>query len=185
MEKAQVVAFVGEAKFALKAVKLHVADDQISLAGGSVSDDGALYAGDDGLDVGFVDAENGGAIKRDTIHKLNEGVLNDFERSVLIEMFAINGGDNRDDGREHQEAAVAFVGFDDEILTLAQAGRGSGLIDAAADDKRGIEMSGGEDRSHHRRSEEHTSELQSPVHLVCRLLLEKKKNTNNHTTSLP
>src|SRR5438876_2514393 len=30
------------------------------------------------------------------------------------------------------------------------------------------------------RSEEHTSELQSPVHLVCRLLLEKKnKQTNN------
>src|SRR5690348_17430989 len=27
----------------------------------------------------------------------------------------------------------------------------------------------------YRRSEEHTSELQSPVHLVCRLLLEKKK----------
>src|SRR5690348_17458405 len=40
------------------------------------------------------------------------------------------------------------------------------------------------DTRHHRqrrrvlrtsRSEEHTSELQSPVHLVCRLLLEKKK----------
>src|SRR5439155_2555181 len=30
------------------------------------------------------------------------------------------------------------------------------------------------------RSEEHTSELQSRGHLVCRLLLEKKKN-NNHT----
>src|SRR5207244_12591769 len=29
------------------------------------------------------------------------------------------------------------------------------------------------------RSEEHTSELQSPDHLVCRLLLEKKKNTTN------
>src|SRR4051794_41407670 len=28
------------------------------------------------------------------------------------------------------------------------------------------------------RSEEHTSELQSPVHLVCRLLLEKKKKQN-------
>src|SRR5258708_29924306 len=27
-----------------------------------------------------------------------------------------------------------------------------------------------------KRSEEHTSELQSPDHLVCRLLLEKKKN---------
>src|SRR5690348_18152960 len=31
------------------------------------------------------------------------------------------------------------------------------------------------DRQRTRRSEEHTSELQSPVHLVCRLLLEKKK----------
>src|SRR5690348_17706264 len=30
------------------------------------------------------------------------------------------------------------------------------------------------------RSEEHTSELQSPVHLVCRLLLEKKKATRVH-----
>src|SRR5690348_17670076 len=33
--------------------------------------------------------------------------------------------------------------------------------------------------SDERRSEEHTSELQSPVHLVCRLLLEKKKIKNN------
>src|SRR2546426_3274555 len=30
------------------------------------------------------------------------------------------------------------------------------------------------------RSEEHTSELQSPCNLVCRLLLEKKKTTKNH-----
>src|SRR5256884_2466536 len=30
------------------------------------------------------------------------------------------------------------------------------------------------------RSEEHTSELQSRLHLVCRLLLEKKKNTQAH-----
>src|SRR5690348_17840922 len=29
------------------------------------------------------------------------------------------------------------------------------------------------------RSEEHTSELQSPVHLVCRLLLEKKKKIHD------
>src|SRR5438552_14219548 len=30
------------------------------------------------------------------------------------------------------------------------------------------------------RSEEHTSELQSPDHLVCRLLLEKKKNNKQN-----
>src|SRR5689334_24386711 len=35
------------------------------------------------------------------------------------------------------------------------------------------------------RSEEHTSELQSQFHLVCRLLLEKKKpSPSPHTTSL-
>src|SRR5256885_11445864 len=33
-------------------------------------------------------------------------------------------------------------------------------------------------RHQHHRSEEHTSELQSPCNLVCRLLLEKKKNTS-------
>src|SRR5258708_13323195 len=33
------------------------------------------------------------------------------------------------------------------------------------------------------RSEEHTSELQSPDHLVCRLLLEKKKKKTNQSKS--
>src|SRR5256885_8087319 len=34
------------------------------------------------------------------------------------------------------------------------------------------------------RSEEHTSELQSPCNLVCRLLLEKKKKKTNMTSHL-
>src|SRR5256885_8431406 len=37
-----------------------------------------------------------------------------------------------------------------------------------------LDVRGGEERS-----EEHTSELQSPCNLVCRLLLEKKKQHNN------
>src|SRR2546426_6426230 len=41
-------------------------------------------------------------------------------------------------------------------------------------------MSGVEDADRER-SEEHTSELQSPCNLVCRLLLEKKKTTPPHT----
>src|SRR3712207_7952349 len=39
---------------------------------------------------------------------------------------------------------------------------------------------------HYHRSEEHTSELQSRQYLVCRLLLEKKKKTQQHyNTSIP
>src|SRR5687768_18264521 len=42
----------------------------------------------------------------------------------------------------------------------------------------------GDPRRHHAlgRSEEHTSELQSRLHLVCRLLLEKKKKKKQKTT---
>src|SRR5215510_16385396 len=39
-------------------------------------------------------------------------------------------------------------------------------------------------RPRHLRSEEHTSELQSRGHLVCRLLLEKKNNEQGWTTEL-
>src|SRR2546422_4731528 len=42
---------------------------------------------------------------------------------------------------------------------------------------------GGERARDLARSEEHTSELQSRLHLVCRLLLEKKKNTRNDRNS--
>src|SRR3712207_7761198 len=56
----------------------------------------------------------------------------------------------------------------------------------AADLGRGSRAPGGGGRRrgaavpcHAPRSEEHTSELQSRQYLVCRLLLEKKKNNNN------
>src|SRR2546426_5261769 len=45
---------------------------------------------------------------------------------------------------------------------------------------RRVRRGGRRDRGRRRRSEEHTSELQSPCNLVCRLLLEKKYH-NDHT----
>ena len=55
----------------------------------------------------------------------------------------------------------------------AQAGIGSAAIKEGQEYRRQIEL------LTKRRSEEHTSELQSRLHLVCRLLLEKKKNKKN------
>src|SRR5262245_62256195 len=43
---------------------------------------------------------------------------------------------------------------------------------------------GSEERRRERRSEEHTSELQSLRHLVCRLLLEKKKTKSGRKVAL-
>src|SRR3712207_8093405 len=64
------------------------------------------------------------------------------------------------------------------------------LLEVVQQEQRPVVAHGGGDRVGRllpglapRRSEEHTSELQSRQYLVCRLLLEKKKNqTNEHVT---
>src|SRR6266849_7568039 len=63
LENAEVVAFVGQAKFAAQAFELDVADDEIGLARSAVGNDRALYARDDGLHVGLVQAQNRRAVK--------------------------------------------------------------------------------------------------------------------------
>ncbi len=140
LKNAQIVAFVGQAKFAAEAFELDVADDEIGLVRGAVGDDRALHAGNDGLHVGLVKAEDRRAVERHAIDELDESVLNVLERGVLVEMLAVDGGHDGDHRREQQKAAVAFVGFDNEEFALAEPGGGAGLIDAAADDKCGIEM---------------------------------------------
>src|SRR5690348_17533689 len=69
-------------------------------------------------------------------------------------------------GNPHQQAAAA-VGRDRHVAVdqERQPAEHAFLLDPA-------------------RSEEHTSELQSPVHLVCRLLLEKKNTTTYSAISL-
>src|SRR2546422_6195159 len=47
-----------------------------------------------------------------------------------------------------------------------------------------IDGTGGRKVATFLRSEEHTSELQSRLHLVCRLLLEKKKTNTKNTYSI-
>src|SRR5256885_10463339 len=76
-------------------------------------------------------------------------------------------------------------GHDIAVVTLGHRHKAVGPLDpgaaedvdvgAVADDLIALEIPG-ENASGRGRSEEHTSELQSPCNLVCRLLLEKKKN---------
>src|SRR5258708_25599041 len=61
------------------------------------------------------------------------------------------------------------------------SGRGFGYHGAARSASHHAQLRGIFKKRSHSRSEEHTSELQSPDHLVCRLLLEKKKKrTTRH-----
>src|SRR2546422_2439731 len=64
------------------------------------------------------------------------------------------------------------IARDLEVPRLQLLGR---QVEGAGNDRRlGLEVHPMA-QVHHHRSEEHTSELQSRLHLVCRLLLEKKK----------
>src|ERR1039457_2874716 len=56
--------------------------------------------------------------------------------------------------------------FEQHLLLAAES-----AADARLDD---VHAADGNPQNHRHRSEEHTSELQSPCNLVCRLLLEKK-----------
>src|SRR5438876_1223454 len=59
------------------------------------------------------------------------------------------------------------------------------LLAARADRCGGRDRAAGLEPARFRRSEEHTSELQSPIHLVCRLLLEKKNSRRFLSSSVP
>src|SRR3712207_7150339 len=66
---------------------------------------------------------------------------------------------------------------DRAAMTTARADHGILHDDAVASDRdRAAGLADDARAMHHARSEEHTSELQSRQYLVCRLLLEKKKN---------
>src|SRR5258708_21150916 len=70
-----------------------------------------------------------------------------------------------------EDAPIAFVEPDLEALFAAPDRR---FVQRAKGAGRGERPRIARQRHRARRSEEHTSELQSPDHLVCRLLLEKK-----------
>src|SRR5207244_13476756 len=57
---------------------------------------------------------------------------------------------------------------------------GNRPVKAASGSERLVQSRPGETKHLAMRSEEHTSELQSPDHLVCRLLLEKKKTKKKY-----
>src|SRR5690348_17364121 len=84
--------------------------------------------------------------------------------------------------RSHQRDHRPLGGGNAVVLDVegVPAGRGE------SDQQRGGRGAGGHGGARRlreqARSEEHTSELQSPVHLVCRLLLEKKKQLNTPST---
>src|SRR2546426_2200441 len=68
------------------------------------------------------------------------------------------------------------VAVENGLEAIERLGPASDRFDAVVADLQMPRLGG---RALYERSEEHTSELQSPCNLVCRLLLEKKKKQTN------
>src|SRR5690242_21129106 len=81
----------------------------------------------------------------------------------------------------HDALPILWYSYKGADYRIGYAESKDGLRWKRLDEKAGIDVSpGGFDSVMQERSEEHTSELQSHVNLVCRLLLEKKKSKKLH-----
>src|SRR3712207_8383485 len=99
-------------------------------------------------------------------------------RSARVQHIAPVSGECEDaeqgHGRGLQQLTEAVDGLGQAVGVLLYARVGEAHVDEYEQDYQGEYRA---DEPHALRSEEHTSELQSRQYLVCRLLLEKKKNT--------
>src|SRR5574344_1404880 len=102
--------------------------------------------------------------------------LTSKERSYNGDMYLIlifNGEHLDSDKVVYFKTDDLYIESDEDIVTDIDGEKGPDFPLRIQCIKGGIKILGA------KRSEEHTSELQSPDHLVCRLLLEKKKTTQN------
>src|SRR5207248_5813069 len=76
-------------------------------------------------------------------------------------------------------AIVAMRAQEPDVMVAARLGNAGGVVIGYGDGEMFVASDQPAILQH--RSEEHTSELQSPYDLVCRLLLEKKKKTIQKT----
>src|SRR2546422_2783287 len=78
-----------------------------------------------------------------------------------------------------------LAGFLGALSSLVGTGAGRALLARVSEGALRQAFTGTVEIGDVRRSEEHTSELQSRLHLVCRLLLEKKKKKVNRRKRAP
>src|SRR4051812_44481084 len=149
-ELAEIFAAIGYAELAGSAVDLAIAHQEIRILAHSVRDHAALDARQKSARPLVIVAGDHHPVKRDLIHKFDEGILHIVHVAVAVHVLAIDVCDHGEDGRKLQKATVALVGFSDQILRLAHACVGAHGIDAPADNNRRIETACGKHSSDHR-----------------------------------
>ena len=122
----------------------------VGLGGKAIGHHAAIaHLGDHRLDFGVIDAQHRAAIERHVFDEFDEGLLDRFEIAVVIEVFRIDVGDDRDRAVEPQERTVALVRLDHHPFAGAEPGVGAVGVDDPAVDHGRIDPAGIEQRGDH------------------------------------
>src|SRR2546426_3601873 len=113
--------------------------------------------------------------KQTLVHCLVEGGV------AIIELDDPPANTYTHDMMRQLDDAILQARFDDTVHVLVLRGHGEKFFSAGANIAYLNSITPRYKYFFCLRSEEHTSELQSPCNLVCRLLLEKKKKHKSHT----
>ena len=112
---------------------------KVGTAPRAVGDSAALNLREHAAQHGIIVADHNHAVERHAIHEIQKRPLHIAHVAIAVHVFAIDVGDDRENGRKLEERAVALIGFGHQILRFPQAGVGSHGVDAAANDYGGIE----------------------------------------------
>src|SRR6266487_5532758 len=151
--------------------------DGITGEGSSKTGEGSGWPVRDGvLGLGDLPAERGGVISDARLVWQADGTLNAARDNVIVYPCSYTAAHDDQTWLIGPDGVLDPSRWFIVIPDMFSNGLSSGAADT--DDYPAVVTMADNVRAQHRlltRSEEHTSELQSPVHLVCRLLLEKKK----------
>ena len=106
--------------------------------------------GHDAAHLGIVPAQHGDAVERHPVREVDERLEHGVEGLIVVEVLAVDVGDDRHGGREAQERAVALVGLGDQELPLAEARVRAQGVEPPADHDRGVEPAPRQHRGDHR-----------------------------------
>ena len=104
-EAAEIGGAIADIELADKRAADDIGGLDIGLRGGAVGDGAAADLGQQALHIGVVEADDHGAVERHLVDELDEGGADVVERRVVIQMLAIDVGDDGDDGRELEKAS--------------------------------------------------------------------------------
>ncbi len=108
-----------------------------------------LNAAHQSLNFRMIEAHHTKTVEWHVLNELRESCAHIVEIAVMVEVFGIDIGYNRDISWKLQERAVAFIRFNNHPVAIAHTGIGAICIDDAAIDHGRIKMTGIKQGCHH------------------------------------